>query len=1092
MRITRWILGAAIALAAVLPGQLHAQGVTTGSLSGTVTDDNGQAIEGAQIQLRNARTGLNVGATTRSTGFYVIQGVEPNSGYSVTVRRIGLAPITRTDITISLGQTRREDFKLTREAAVLTAVTVVGTADAVINATKTGTSTTVSDSALHRLPTLNRNFSDFVSLVPQVSTTAGGNLSGGGVNLRQNAIQIDGAQAGDIFGIGTTGQPGSQANAKSIPLDAVKEYQVLLSPFDVRQGNFGGLLINAVTKSGTNDFHGSLYGYTRNQKLTRTQPYLNDFSQQQFGGTLGGPILQDKLFFFGSYEQQRLQTPASGSYIGAPDQFVSQGTIDQISSILSSKYGFSQAGTGEQIQRRNPNKNAFVRLDAYLPLSTRLVLRHNYAGADNTNFGRGNATTASPNFGLTSNLYQFSSKTNSSVAEFLTNFTNGTYNELLFNYSTTKDFRTVPVQFPQVTVRGVPRSDNATLRANVVLGTESSSQGNSLDQRTFEFTDNLTIPVGAHSITLGTKNLFYRSINLFAANSIGSYTFSSIDSLNNGLPSSYTVSAPAPTDPNGGLATINAKLLSAYVQDAWQITPALSVTGGVRIDKPSFGNVPPLNEPVLTEYGRSTNFIPQNAQYSPRLGFNWDVTGDQRNQLRGGLGSFSGPTPFVYISNAFGNSGLSGFASLTCNNPNSTGATSLAPPAFNAQNIASAPTQCAPVGAKPGATVALGAAVNTLDPDFKNPKYLKGSLGFDHRLENGIIATVEGLYSRSQNNAFYQNLALKGPQSVDARGRTIYGNFTATGVTPVTVGSRTAVLDVTNSSGDYTYSLTGQLQKSFSNNFDGSLAYTYQRAMDVASITSSTAGSNFRYQRDVSGDLQDRTLSRSKYDQPHKIVATGSYSFRTATDISFIYTGNSGAPYDYVYGSNGGTTGDLNGDGQSQNDLVYVPRNATDANEILFTGYNSAVAATRATAAAQAAAYESFISSIPCLQEARGTIMTRNACRNPWSNQLDISVAQSLARFHGQNLQIRLDAINFGNLLNRSWGAQRFSDQNATCGAICSATVVLTHTGNAALPAGTTTQNPQGIFTFDPTYQAFNQNNASSNYRLQLSARYSF
>src|SRR5438067_2473744 len=242
----------ALALLAVSAASAHAQGVTTGAITGTVTDENGRPIEAAQIQLRNPATGYSIGASTRASGLYLIQGVEPNSNYQLTVRMIGFTPVTRGGVVITLGQTRREDFKLSRQAAQLAQVVVTATTDPVITASKTGTSTTISDSALHRLPTLNRNFQDFVSLVPQVSTTTG-YLSGGGVNLRQNAIQIDGAQSGDMFVLGTTGQPGSQANAKSIPLDAVKEYQALLSPFDVRQGNFGGLLINAATKRGTND-----------------------------------------------------------------------------------------------------------------------------------------------------------------------------------------------------------------------------------------------------------------------------------------------------------------------------------------------------------------------------------------------------------------------------------------------------------------------------------------------------------------------------------------------------------------------------------------------------------------------------------------------------------------------------------------------------------------------------------------------------------------------------------------------------------------------------------------------------------------------
>jgi hypothetical protein len=1094
---------AVLALLVVSATPASAQGVTTGGLTGTVTDATGQNIESAQIQVRNPRTGYNIGTTTRGSGQFTIQGIEPNSGYIITVRRIGYAPMTRDGVVVLLGQTRREDFKLTREVQTLGEVSITASAtDAVINTSKTGTSTTISDSALRRLPTLNRNFSDFVQLVPQVSTTTG-YLSGGGVNLRQNSIQIDGAQSSDVFGLGTTGQPGSSANAKSIPLDAVKEYQVLLSPFDVRQGNFGGLLINAVTKSGTNDFHGTVYSDTRNQSFSRTSPVNTAFNQQHYSASLGGPIIKDKLFIFGSGELQRKQLPATGSYIGAPDQYISQAQIDQVTAAIA-KYGLTDPGTGEQIQKQNPNRNAFVRLDAYLPMSTRLVLRHNYASADNTTFSRSLASNSSPLFGLTSNKYDLSNKSNSSVLELLTNMSSGVYNEFLFNSATISDFRTVPVRFPQVTVRGITRTDFPTQTASMVMGTEASSQGNTLDQRTMELTDNVTIPLGAHAITVGGKGLWYRSINLFGQNSLGSWTFANVDSLNKGVASGYVVSAPAPTDPNNGLATIRSATYTGYVEDVWQTTPTLALTFGVRYDKPVFSTEPPLNPSVLTDYKRETSAVPHEAQISPRFGFNWDVTGDQKNQLRGGVGSFSGPPPFVYLSNAFGNSGLSGFAALSCTGV-TTGATSLAVPAFNTTNVNSPPTSCAPAGTKPGATLALGAAINTIDPNFKNPKYLKATGGFDHRFANGLIGTIEGLYTKSQNNAFYQNLALIDTATgvltqsgVDRNGRILYGALTAAGATPKTYGSRTQVLDLTNSQGDYTWSITGQIQKSFTDNFDGSVAYTHQEARDVVSVTSSTAGSNYRYQRDVSGRLDDLSVGKSKYDQPHRIVATGSYHFPSRTDISVIYTGNSGAPYDYVYGSNGGTTGDLNGDGQSQNDLMYVPKNALDPSEILFTNYNSANSTLKAASQAQAQAFENFITNTPCLQAARGTILTRNACRNPWVNEVDISAAQALGKLGGkqfENFQLRVDVINFGNLLNKNWGRQAFSDQGNTCGQICSATIALVHTGNV-LPAGTPTggnsPNAQGIFTFDPTFQAFSSANISSLYTIQLSMRYSF
>lgn len=1113
---------AALAVLAVSPLAARAQGVTTGGLTGTVTDSEGKPIEAAQIILRNPLTGYTVNATTRASGLYVIQGIEPNPSYTMNVRAIGYGAITRDGIVVSLGQTRRENYQLAKQATQLTEVTVTATAyDNVINTNKTGASTTISDSALRRLPTLNRNFADFVAAVPQVSTTTGF-LSGGGVNLRQNSIQIDGAQAGDAFGLGTTGQAGASAGAKSIPLDAVKEYQVLLSPFDVRQGSFGGLLINAVTKTGTNDFHGGAYVYTRNQDLTRKQTYLTDFSQQQYGASLGGRIIRDKLFFFVNGEVQALQTPATGAYFGGSGPtrpYVSQDQINQLATVLSTQYGITDIGEGERVDKKNPNTNVFARVDANLPWGTRLVLRHNYASADNRVFSRSLSTVSAPIFNLTSNGYDLSNKSNSSVVELLTSASNGMYNEFLANYTTIKDFRTVPVRYPQITVRGFARTDTAGT-ASIQFGTDASSQGNSLDQRTIEFTDNLTIPISTHSFTVGGKLLMYRSINLFAQNSIGNWQFASLDALKAGTATQYQFSAPAPTDPYGGLATINGKTWTGYVSDTWQATPNLSMSLGVRVDKPTFDDVPPYNISVDTVYGRKTNVVASNAQISPRFGFNWDVTGDKHNQLRGGVGSFSGPTPFVYISNVFGNSGLSGYGSITCNNAaiNATNASTISP-VFSQQNIATPPAACLN-GTRPNGSVAqgaaisgpaAGAAVNTIDPEFKNPKYLKASLGFDHRFSNGFVATLEGLYTRSQNNAFYQNLALNytaldtiqdQSKRRDVNGRMLFGTLAANGATPLTKGSRTQVLDVTNASGDYTYNITAQLQKSFTTNFDASLAYTYQQSRDVVSITSSTAGSNYRFQRDVAGDIRDKKLGVSKYDQPHRIVANGSYRFKTFTDIAVIYSGNSGAPFDFTYGNAGsssaGPLGDINGDGQTANDLMYIPKNATDPNEILFTGYNSTVPATLKAAQDQAAAFEKFIGDNDCLNSQRGTIMGRNSCRNPWINRVDISVSQSLGKLGGsrfQNVQVRLDVVNFTNLLNKNWGEQAFSDQNSTCGQICSATVALIHTGNA-LPTGTPANGSsnlaRGIFTFSPSYKIYNSDNASSNYRMQLSARYSF
>lgn len=1105
-------LAAVLALSLVPASLLFAQGMTTGGVTGTVTDEAGAGLEGVQVQVRNALTGFSAGAITRANGLYRVQGLEPNQGYSVTVRRIGFAPVTRTNITIALGEARREDFKLSQAAATLSGVTIVAqAADAMITPSKSGTTSTISDSLLRRLPTIDRNFTEFVSLVPQISTTTG-YLSGGGVNLRQNSIQIDGATATDLFGLGTTGQQGASAGGKSIPLDAVKEYQVMLSPFDVRQGSFGGVLINAVTKSGTNEWHGTMYADGRSQNLTRTDPLNGAYKSRHGSISIGGPILKDRLFLFVSGEQQSLAYPASGSYIGAPDQYIAQSTIDQVN-VAAKKWGLADVGGGEIVPKTNPNTNLFTRIDANLPFNTRLVLRNNYASSDNTSFSRAYGTASNPQFRLSSNMYATSNTNKSTVLELLTHFSGGVYNEFLGNISRNKDFRTVPVWGPQFTIQGLPRSDDPAQTLQVVFGTEYSSQGNAVDQRVTEFTDNLTIPLGKHSITVGGKYMSYHWINLYASNALGAWTFKTLDDFVAGKASGYVGGIPYPTDPYKGVADVTAATYTGYVEDKWQVTPRLVITAGVRMDKPDFKQLPPFNDEVSTDYNRATSSVPTKAMILPRGSFNWDVTGDQRNQLRGGIGAFSGPPPYVYLSNAFGGSGLSGFGTLTCTSTSVSPAatTSGLPPMFTAAAIKALPTACAPFTRTNGQVVpgnaltgpSAGSNINSIDPNFKMPTYLKATVGYDRRLKGDMVATLEALWTSSINAAYYQNLSLTTtPVAQDPHGRQMYGTLAATGATAGTHGPRALVLDLTNSHADYTWSVTAQLQKTFSRSFSGSFAYTHQESKDVAAITSSTATSNYRYQRDVSGRLDDMTATRSKYDQPHRIVLTGTWRAPWDMDVSFSYAGNSGAPYDYVYGSGASGMGDLNADGQSQNDLIYVPRNATDPTEILFQGYNSTNATTKAAADNQAAVFEKFISSVPCLQQARGTIMKRNACRNPWNSLIKLSVGQNLGKLFGvannlhasalNNVQVRWDVENVANLLNKNWGWQEYSSQNNTCGQICSATVAISHVG-FSLPAGTTSSpNAIPVVTFNPTYSAWDHNNIGSLYRMQFSVRYSF
>jgi len=1061
MKIPRWTLAAAaLAVFVLAPPRLSAQ-VTTGSITGRVTTDQGQGADGAQVQISNPLNGFKSGINTRADGRYTIPGLDVGS-YIVSIRRLGFAPQSKP-ATVSLGQATRIDFVLATQAATLAAVSVQATVSgAVITPTHTGAVTTISDSLLRRLPTLNRNFTDFVALTPQVSTTpSSGGLSGGGTDNRYNSIQIDGSSETDMFGLGATGQPGGQANGKSIGIESVKEYQVLLSPYDVRQGNFAGILINAVTKSGTNDFHGSAIGVSRNQSLARTEPYLNKFDQSQYGFSLGGPLWKDKAFFFINPEFQSRSTPATGPYVGQAGVALSQARVDSFTTLLSG-YGYKPGDLGSAglTTNENPLQNVFAKLDFNLPFNSQLVIRDNYGHAQNDQFSRSASA-----FSLTSNAILFKSTKQAPAAQLRTLFSNGSYNEILVGYTSIEDRRAPKSLLPQVTA--------VTPGFSLISGAERSSQGNELDQKTFQFTDNYTVPIGEHRITIGTQDEFMKYRNLFTQNSYGVFQFGSLDSLRLGLPNQYLVGVPAVGD---GAVRFSSTSYAGYIEDEWSATPRLNLQYGLRADVPVFPGKPPTNAGILSAFGRNTADVPSgNLEWSPRIGFNWDATGDAVNQVRGGVGFFAGPPAYVWLSNAYQNSGLTGVNQLTCSNTKTVTKT----PQFNAANIASPPKACLD-----GTTAAAGGEIDLLDPKLKQPQNLRGTLGFDHRFHGDWVATLEGVYTRGVNSLYYSNIALaavKDPNrlrgtSLAEGGRWIYGAGVAgsgAGSPDLVTPTRSQVYDVTNDGNDNAYQLTAGLQHRFSESFEAAGYYTRSRANDVYSLTSSTAASQWRFGRVTTFDENDKTATRSIFEEPNRIVAYGTYTLKpTHTDISFQYFGETGAPFSYT------VNGDPNGDGITQNDAMYIPKNATDPNEMTFTP--ASFGGTAYTAAQEAQAFENYIKGIPCLNDQRGKLMAKNSCSNPFTNTVNLLVRQSLRTVGAQNVTLEFGIFNFLNLVNKNWGIQ----PNTFGGS----STLLTQSG--LVGGSLVTGHP--TYTFNPTFTEFLTNNIQSNYQMQLQLRYSF
>ena len=1041
-------------------GSLLGQGVTSSAVTGTVTGEDGHGLPGMQVVVRQTQTGAQTGALTRGDGRYYIQGLQPGGPYTIRVEGLGYATQQRTGINLVLSQTTRLDFQLSQKAVELGAIEVTAQkATEAISPTRTAILTTISDSVMNRLPSLNRNFTDFVKLTPQVSTTLeNGGLSGGGVNNRYNQVQIDGTTETDLFGLGSTGQPGGQANGKSIGIEAVKEYQVLLTPFDVRYGNFAGLLINAVTKSGTNDLHGSVYGYGRNQTFARNQTYINDFSQYQYGASLGGPVVKDKVMFFANAEWQAYSTPTTGVFVGSASYpTVTQANVDAATAALQG-YGIPTGEAG-QVQLKNPLTNIFARLDFLsLPFNTSMVVRYNYSSATNQALVRG-SSGASPTLSLTSNQYQYASTKHAPAIELRTQFKSGASNEFRAAYTRIRDPRTSVsgTITPQVTVN-IPG-------ASLVGGTERYSQGNNVEQDIFDITNNFTVPVGSHTFVVGVEDQIFKALNLYAQANHGVWQFDSLDSLRNGQAYSYIVGVPAspPYGTSDGHVQFTTQSLAAYAQDQWSVSPNLTINYGLRLDLPLFGSKPPANPDILAGFGRSTAEIPSgNLQWSPRAGFNWDVTGDQKNQLRGGIGAFTGHPAYVWLSNAFQNSGLTGVNLLTC---------TRTAPTFNAAAVQQAPTACSN-----GTTAKAGGEVDLVQPGTRMPQTLRGSLGYDRDIGHNLVVTAEGMYTKGLYSPFYTNIALKGQQNTDNHGRIMYGP--QPGKPVLTVSTRNTVIDVGNESNDHFYNLTAQLTRRYANHWQGSAAYTYSRGWDVQSLSSSTAISNWRYGRVWAGDQMDKTATRSLFEQRHRVVAQGSYTFPTLTTLSVMYTGASGSPYAFVYSS------DMNGDGQSGNDPIYVPKDINDVNEIQFTDLLDSKKQVVATVAQEKAAFDSFINSNSCLKDQRGKIMERNSCTAPFMHQMNVSLRQSLNTFRMQNVSVQLDIFNFLNMVNKNWGRYGTPYSNI---------YLLSYNGLSKGSSSTLYKGDSNpIVTYDPSTTIIDYKNLTSNYQMQMSVRYNF
>jgi outer membrane receptor protein involved in Fe transport len=1118
------IASTVLVLASVGASNLSAQGATTGAVTGFVTGPNGQPLENAQVQVVNRSTGFTAGQITRTGGRYYVQNLEVGRNYTVTARLIGYSPRTVDNIVVTLGQATPVNITLETQAAQLSAVTIAASATrgADFSPTHQGVTNVISDTLVQRLPNLDRDFTSLVRTTPQVTQQSGG-FSAAGANPRLGQITVDGANQSDRFGLNSSnGLPGNATGGRLVPIDAIKEVQVSLTPTDVRQGNFAGVLVNAVTKSGTNDFTGGATFTYRNPSLARDTQFvrLGNLRQKQYGFYVGGPIIKDRLHFFTALERQERDQPNGGpSFLatGAATDTVAGGggvTRAQIDRVRSISQGFGfDAGGAEVISLQTPLTNFIGRLDFRMNDQTRFVLRQLINDADQTDFSRnGSAYNPDPNvqgsgIRLTSNRIPRVNKNYSTVFQAFTNLSNGISNEFSAAYNKISDVRNPPIATPEISVsaRGLNNANS-----QITFGTEQFSPVNVLRQNIYEFTDNVTVPYDRHTLTFGARVGYSTIFNDFRQRSFGAYKFASIDSLANKLPIGYSV---AYANGPGIAADFAAEMFSLYAQDQWSASPRVTVTAGVRADVPRLPDAPVDNPNISAGFAAkglsvSTAGNPKTrVLFSPRLGVNWDVRGNQSFQIRGNVGMYTGEPPYILIGNAYQNTGR-GLAFLNC--------TGTQTPAFTT-DVTKLPTACAG-GTAPVQGAAGTAGVNLNDPDFKYPQRLVGSAGVDYLLPGGVVFTTEALYGKDINGLRIRDLNILGPRTVGGQpymtttGRVLYADTITSGGSSLTIvnnGQKAIItngtnnvtfgegaIQLTNQSKAYNYAVTPRLQKRFSRSLDMSAAYTYTRSFEVQAFTSDRAISNWRNGREHSGLENADDLTTSSYELRHRAQLYGSFTApwkKFATDLSVVYTGNTGQPITYT------VNGDLNGDGFNGNDPIYIPQNATNVSEIRIVALRNPSATFNATTnpyepnAAAAQRFENFIKANSCLDEHRGQVMERNTCRNPWQNQFDVSVRQTLPEYRGNRLTAQLDIFNFANLLNSKWGVNQ-------------GTVLSSFTQQAALIARNRQAGPISNesligYEFDSRLTDANNNpkmfqdfvNSLGNvYRMQLTFKYAF
>lgn len=984
---------------------LYAQ-VTTSTLIGTVVDEKGEALIGANVVAIHEPSGTQYGVTTREGGRFTLPNLRVGGPYTVQSSYVGYETQTFNNIELALAQKLNLDFSLKDEAVELEGVVVVADSDPVLNGERTGASTNIGSTELTRLPTISRSAADYYRLTPSAS----GN-SFGGRNDQFNNFSLDGSIFNNPFGLDAA-TPGGQTSAQPVSLDAIEQIQVSLAPYDVRQAGFTGAAINAVTKSGTNDFSGTVFGFYRNQDLTGSNVngqsiIVPDLTQFQTGFSLGGPIVKDKIFFFVNAEIERREDLGSNFIAAAPGRSgenvsrVEEADLIAVSNALGT-LGY-ETGAYEGYLHNTDNEKGIFKLDWNLNNNHSLTATYNFLNATKDNpahpsaLGRRGPDATTLQF--QNSGYQIKNVLHSGIVELKSIFGNKFANNLQVGFSSFRDSRdpfSAPAPVMNINRDGI---------RYIVAGHEPFSIHNRLDQNVYQLTENFSIYAGNHNLTIGTsfeRFEFDNSFNLgvydpfvgFPGGSFGP-GFESVDafldSVAVGVVGNAITGAEALFNANGGddgvegegwaLAETNVGQWALYLQDEWALTNNFNLTLGIRMDMPLYFDT---SDKIQENIDRNCCFVPdvtyfdedgnsivfdhlelpkQSPLFSPRVGFNWDIGGTNTAQLRGGTGLFTGRFPFVWVGNHVANPNIFFY--------------------------------------------------NVTHPDFQFPQVWRTNLGYDRKFNGGWTFSTDFIYTKDVNAMIVRNYGIKPPtgrlgSEVDSR--LIYSDNDQVG---------NAAYVFTNTDVGRSVNVSVELKRNWQNGLYTSIGYNYLDAQDASSIEAEI--SSDAYDRNPAfGNVNKAVLAPSIYGNRHRIVGSAHKRFEYgggtwATTVALFFEYAEGNRFTYTY------SGDINRDASGLNDLIYIPTSA-DLEKMPFSTLS-------ATEAQQRTALNAFIEQDEYLSSRRGEYAEKYAILSPWYSTWDLRILQDLNLKVGEStntIQLSIDILNFGNLISDSWGVRQF------------------------------------------------------------------